>query len=458
MKILILGAGQVGGTLARNLASEKNDITIVDTNPDRLQELQSQLDIRTVTGPASHPSVLRKAGAEDADMLVAVTSSDEINMIACQIAHSLFRTPTKICRVRAQAYIHRGEELFKPEHIPVDVTIAPEQLVTRAVERLLEHPGALQVMDFADGRVQLVGVKVFHGGPLVNNPIRELRNHTPDVDMRVAAIYRRGESITPTGDTVLQVDDEVFFIAAKEHIQVIMGELGRLDEPYRRIMIAGGGNIGARLASTIEKRFQVKLIEFNADRCQYLSDELDRTIILQGSASDHDLLRNENIDQVDVFCALTNDDEINIMSSLLAKRMGAGKVITLITNPVYVDLIQGGEIDIALSPQQITIGSLLTHVRRGDAVNVHSLRRGAAEALEIIAHGDKKNSRIVGRRLEDIRLPEGAAIAALVRGDTVIMAHHDVVVETDDHVIVFLTNKKYIKDVEKLFQVGFHFF
>ncbi|HEY9035845.1 MAG TPA: Trk system potassium transporter TrkA [Pseudomonadales bacterium] len=458
MKILILGAGQVGGTLALNLASEKNDITVVDTDSGRLQELQSRLDIRTVVGSASHPSTLRKAGADDADMLIAVTSSDEINMVACQVAHSLFRTPTKICRVRAQAYIHRADELFRPEHIPVDVTIAPEQLVTRAVERLLEHPGALQVMDFADGRVQLVGVKAFHGGPLVSNPIRELRNHTPDVDMRVAAIYRQGKSIIPDGDTAIQVGDEVFFIAAKEHIQTIMGELGRLDEPYRRIMIAGGGNIGARLAATIEKRLQVKLIEFSHERCQFLSDELDRTIVLQGSASDHDLLRNENIEDIDVFCALTNDDEINIMSSLLAKRLGARKVITLITNPVYVDLIQGGEIDIALSPQQITIGSLLTHIRRGDAVNVHSLRRGAAEALEIVAHGEKKNSRIVGRRLEDIKLPEGVAIAALVRGEKVIMAHHDVVVETDDHVIVFLTDKQYIKDVEKLFHVGFHFF
>jgi len=458
MKILILGAGQVGGTLASNLASEKNDITIVDTDSARLAELQNQLDIRTVAGQAAHPTTLRKAGADDTDLLIAVTSSDETNMIACQIAHSLFRIPTKICRVRAQAYVQRADELFKPEHIPVDVTIAPEQLVTRAIARLLEHPGALQVLDFADGHVQLVGVKAVIGGPLVGNRIRDIRKHMPKVDTRVAAIYRQGQSVKPEGDTEILDGDEVFFIAARQDIMPVMGELRRLDKPYHRIMIAGGGNIGARLAETIESRFQVKLIEHNQQRCEELSERLGKTVVLQGSASDHALLRTESIEDTDVFCALTNDDEINIMSSLLAKRLGARKVIALITNPAYVDLIQGGDIDIALSPQQVTIGSLLTHVRRGDAVNVHSLRRGAAEAIEIIAHGDRKTSRVVGRRLDEIKLPEGVTIGALVRGEKVLIAHDDIVVESDDHVILFVPDKRHIKDVEKLFQVGFHFF
>lgn len=458
MKILILGAGQVGGTLARNLASEKNDITIVDTNESALEELQTRLDIRTVAGQAAHPTTLRKAGADDTDMLIAVTSSDETNMIACQIAHTLFRIPTKICRVRAQAYVQRADELFKPESIPVDVTIAPEQLVTRAIARLLEHPGALQVLDFAEGRVQLVGVKAVIGGPLVGNRIRDIRKHMPKIDTRVAAIYRQGQSVAPQGDTEILDGDEVFFIAARQDIMPVMGELRRIDKPYRRIMIAGGGNIGARLAETIESQFQVKLIEHSLKRCEMLSERLSKTVVLQGSASDHDLLRTENIEDMDVFCALTNDDEINIMSSLLAKRLGARKVITLITNPAYVDLIQGGTIDIALSPQQVTIGSLLTHVRRGDAVNVHSLRRGAAEAIEIIAHGDRKTSRVVGRRLDEIKLPEGVTIGALVRGEKVLIAHDDIIVESDDHVILFVPDKRHIKDVEKLFQVGFHFF
>ncbi|TNF35275.1 MAG: Trk system potassium transporter TrkA, partial [Gammaproteobacteria bacterium] len=272
MKILILGAGQVGGTLARNLASEKNDITIVDTNESALEELQTRLDIRTVAGQAAHPTTLRKAGADDTDMLIAVTSSDETNMIACQIAHTLFRIPTKICRVRAQAYVQRADELFKPESIPVDVTIAPEQLVTRAIARLLEHPGALQVLDFAEGRVQLVGVKAVIGGPLVGNRIRDIRKHMPKIDTRVAAIYRQGQSVAPQGDTEILDGDEVFFIAARQDIMPVMGELRRIDKPYRRIMIAGGGNIGARLAETIESQFQVKLIEHSLKRCEMLSE------------------------------------------------------------------------------------------------------------------------------------------------------------------------------------------
>lgn len=458
MKIIILGAGQVGGTLAENLAKENNDITVVDTNGDRLRELQERLDIGTVTGHASHPDVLRNAGADDADMVIAVTSSDEINMIACEVAHRLFRTPTKISRVRSAAYLNH-RELFHEEAIPIDVLIGPEQLVTNYIIKLLDYPGSLQVLDFADGRVQLVAVKAYYGGPLVGNQLREIREHMPDIDTRVAAIFRRNHAILPEGDTVVEVDDEVFFIAAKENIMPVMSELRRIDNRARRIVIAGGGNIGERLAAGIEDRYQVKLIERSYDRCRHLSERLDRTVVLHGNASDRDLLTAENIEDTDVFCALTNDDEANIMSSLLAKRMGAKRVITLITNPAYVDLMQGGEIDVALSPQQITIGSLLTHVRRGDISNVHSLRRGAAEAIEVIAHGDARTSKVVSRRLDAIDLPEGVSIGAVVRGEgEVLIAHGDVVVESGDHVILFLVDKSRIKQVERLFQVGLGFF
>lgn len=457
MKIIILGAGQVGGTLAENLASELNDIVVVDLDAERLRELQDRLDIATVTGHGSHPDVLRRAGAEDADMLIAVTNSDEINMIACEVAHRLFRTPTKISRVRAQAYVSH-HELFGPEAIPIDVLIAPEQLVTNYIKRLLDYPGALQVLDFAQGRVQLVGVRAHYGGSLVGNQLREIRAHMPDVETRVAAIFRRNRSIIPTGETVVEVDDEIFFLAAREHILPVMSELRRLDSPYRRVLIAGGGNIGERLAASIEHRYQVKLIDNNYARCRYLSEKLDRTVVLHGSASDRDLLKTENIEDTDVFCSLTNDDEANIMSSLLAKRLGARKVITLITNPAYVDLVQGGEIDIALSPQQITIGSLLTHVRRGDIINVHSLRRGAAEAIEVIAHGDRHSSKVVGRRLDEIALPEGVTIGAVVREDKTLIANSSVVVESGDHVVLFLVDKGRIKQVERLFQVGLGFF
>jgi len=458
MKIIILGAGQVGGTRAEHLASEANDITVVDTDGERLRDLGDRLDIRTVQGRASLPNVLRQAGADDADMLVAVTNSDETNMVACQVAHTLFHTPTKIARVREAAYLTRGEELFDNDAIPVDVLISPEQVVTNYIKRLIEHPGALQVIDFAEGKAQLVAVKAYYGGPLIGQQLRQLREHMPNVDTRVAAIFRRDRPITPRGDTVIEADDEVFFIAAKANIRAVMSEMRRLDESYKRIVIAGGGQIGERLAEAIESRYQVKIIEMNPARCRYLSDTLDSTVVLQGSASDRDLMLEENIADADVFLALTNDDEANIMSSLLAKRLGAKKVMTIINNPAYVDLIQGGEIDIAISPQLATIGTLLAHVRRGDIVSVHSLRRGAAEAIEAIAHGDSKSSKVIGRSIGEIHLPPGTTIGAIIRDEEVLIAHDSTVINAGDHVILFLVDKKHIRDVEKLFHVGLSFF
>ena len=457
MKIIILGAGQVGGSLAEHLASEANDITVVDTDGERLRDLGDRLDIRTIQGRGSLPTVLRQAGAEDADMLVAVTNSDETNMVACQVAYTLFHTPTKIARVREASYLAQ-DTLFDNEAIPVDVLISPEKVVTNYIKRLIEHPGALQVIDFAGGKAQLVAVKAYYGGPLVGQQLRQIRAHMPDVETRVAAIFRRDRSITPHGDTVIEADDEVFFIAARKDIRAVMGELRRLDEGNKRVVIAGGGQIGERLAEAIERRYQVKIIEMNPARCRHLSDTLESTVILQGSASDRDLMLEENIGQTDIFLALTNDDEANIMSSLLAKRLGARKVMTLINNPAYVDLVQGGEIDIAISPQLATIGTLLAHVRRGDIVSVHSLRRGAAEAIEAVAHGDAKSSKVVGKAIEAINLPPGTTIGAIIRFDQVIIAHDDTVIETGDHVILFVVDKKNIRDVEKLFHVGLSFF
>ena len=457
MKIIILGAGQVGGTLAEHLAIEQNDVTVVDTNAEKLKALQDRLDLRTVTGHASHPSSLYRAGAEDADMLIAVTNSDEINMMACQIAYTLFKTPTKISRVRSPNYLAH-QKMFDSDHVPIDVLIGPEQLVTKSISELIANPGALQVLDFADGLVQLVAVRAYYGGPLVGQQLQEIRKHMPEVDTRVAAIFRRDHPIIPEGTTVVEADDEVFFIAAKKNIRAVMSELRRLDSPYKRVMIAGGGNIGSRLAEAIEGDYQLKVIERSYSRCRELSEQLKHAIVLNGNASDTELLASENIESTDVFCALTNNDEANIMIAMLAKRLGARKVITLITNPAYIDLLQGDEIDIALSPQQITIGSLLTHVRRGDIYNVHSLRRGAAEAIEMIAHGDAQSSKVVGRRLDEINLPEGVTIGAIVRDKEVLIAHRHIVVETDDHVILFLVDKNQINPVERLFQVGLGFF
>jgi trk system potassium uptake protein TrkA len=457
MKIIILGAGQVGSSLASNLVSEANDITVVDSDPKRLQELQDRYDLRTVVGHASHPDVLTNAGGEDADMIVAVTNSDETNMVACRIAATQFRTPTKIARIRAQTYVDHPQ-LFGKDGFNVDVLISPEQIVTNYISRIIEYPGALQVLSFAEGAVQMVAVRAYYGGMLVGRELRTLRNNIPNVDTRVAAIYRQDRPIIPEGHTVIEAGDEIFFIAATKDIRDVMKELRKLEQPVKRVILAGGGNIGERLARALEPRYQVKLIEHNELRCRALAATLGKTLVLRGEATDADLLVEENIADTDVFCALTNDDEANIMAALLAKRLGAKKVMALINRAAYVDLLEGGDIDVAISPQQATIGSLLTHIRRGDVAAVHSLRRGAAEAIEAVAHGDTRTSKVVGRRIEEIDIPAGITIGAVVRKGDVIIAHHDTVIQSDDHVIVFVIDKKLIPVVEKLFQVGFGYF
>ena len=458
MNIIILGAGQVGSTVATELAKEEsNEITVIDTSQEILSDLQDRLDLRAICGNGSYPGLLEDAGADDADMLIALTNSDEINMIACQVASSLFHTPTKIARIRSPAYLnHPG--LFAQDSIPVDVMISPESLVTGYIHHLIEHPSALQVLDFAGGKVQLVAVKAYDDGLMVGRALKTMSEVVPGIDMRVAAVFREGESIQPSAECAIEAGDEVFFLAAREHIPKVISEMRRLDKPIKRVMIAGGGNIGGQLAAKIEKNLQVKVIESLPKRARELSAILDSTIVLLGDAADPDLLIEENIESMDIFCALTNDDEANILSSMLAKRMGAKKVMSLINRGAYVDLVESGLIDIAISPHQVTIGALLAHIRRGDVVAVHALRRGSAEAIEAIAHGDRNSSKVVGRNMDEIGLPEGTRIGAIVRGDDVIIAHHDTVIESEDHVILFLTDKTKITEVEKLFQVGVTYF
>ena len=457
MKIIILGAGQVGSSAAYHLSREEaNEVTVVDLRADVLRELQDRLDIRTVVGHAAYPEVLERAGANDADIVVALTDSDETNMVACQVAYTKFHTPTKIARIRAAEYM-RSENLFTQDAIPIDVRISPEQLVCEYIEQLILYPGATQVLDFAGGRVRLVGVFADRDGLLVGQRIATLRENVPNTEVRIAAIYRKGKAMLLDGDTVVQEGDEVFFIADRKDIRVFMIEMRRLEDPVRRVVIAGGGNIGVRLALALEQTNQVKIIERDPKRARVISEKLNKAIVLVGDAADEELLLEENIDTVDVFCALTNSEEANILSSMLARRLGAHKVMALINRASYVELVESGSIDIAISPQQVTIGSLLAHVRRGDVAKVHSLRRGAAEAIEAIAHGDPEQSQVVGRKIEDIELPKGTAIVALVRRDQVIIAHHDTVIKTDDHVILFMTDRRKIERLEQLFQVSVSF-
>jgi len=451
MNILILGAGQVGSSTATQLAKEEdNEVTVVDIDPEKLTKLGSRVDLQTIEGNASYPEVLKQSGAETAEMLIAVTSSDEVNMIACQIASTLFNTPKKIARIRAQEYSN-NKALFSKSNIPVDYYINPEQLVTEHIAELILHPGAFQVLDFANGLVRMVGVRAKQQGFLVNQPIKSLHKHLGNEQVRIAAVYRDGESIDPDGDTVIKKDDEVFFIAAREDIDYMISEFIQSQERVEKVIIAGGGGIGLKLASKLETTNQVKVIERSKARAKKIAELLEDTIILVGDAADDSLLLEESIETTDVFVALTNSEEANILSSMLAKKLGCKKAMALVNKASYSGLIETGSIDIAISPQQITIGSLLTHVREGDVVKVHSLKRGNAEALEAIAH--KNMSQVVGKTVEEIKLPKGAFITAVLSSSGVLKTlHHSTIIEPDDHVIVFITDREQIADVEGLFE------
>ena len=463
MKILILGAGRVGAGLAEMLVAERNDITVIDTDHEALGELQERFDLRTVYGSATDLEILDSAGIQDADLLIAVTASDEVNLVACQLAYRLHNVPRRIARVRNGQWLN-NPELLSTDGFAVDVAISPEGTITDYLIRLIQIPEALQVLEFAQGRVSLLAVRANKGSPLVSHPIRDIRKHLPSIDSRVVAVFRHGTAILPDGDTLIEPDDEVFFLAASEHIRVVTQELRQIDNPVKRVMIVGGGNIGRRLAEAISDEITPKIIEGNRKRCEILAQRLNgRALVLHGDATDEELLEEENVAGVDFFLALTNEDENNIMSCLLAKRLGAKRVLALINRRAYAELMEGGQIDIALTPSHATLGALLKYIRRGDVAAVHSLRRGAAEALELVAHGDAKTSKVVGRRVEEVDLPQGAQIGGLVRelegeAPQVLMAHHDLVIQTGDHLILFVTNRKIIPKVERLFQVSAGFF
>ncbi len=469
MKILIIGAGRVGESVAEALASERNDITIVDTDPAHLIGLQNRLDVRGLPGNGIQPSVLAEAGAADCDLLIACTPLDETNLVVCKVAHERFNVPTTIARLRSPEF-ENGSELLGPSGFAVDQVICPEQSVTAYIRKLIEYPEALQVLEFAHGLVSLIAVRAVAGGPLVQHSLAEIPSLVPGADMRIVAIYRLDAALAELdGGTRIEPGDEVFVLAATEHIRAVLEALGKRERPVRRLMMAGGGKVGLRLARQIQSDYQVKLIEPVRARCDYLATQLPpEVLVLQGESTDEELLADENVQDMDMFLALTNDDEDNIMSCLLAKRLGARRVLAVINRRAYADLVQGTGIDIAISPAHAVIGELLTYVRRGDVEAVHSLRRGAAEALEAIVRGDRKTCRLAGRRIDEAGLPKGAQVGAIVRGlhradgseagedarPEVIIAHHDTVVLPNDHVIIFVPRKRMVREVEKLFQVG----
>jgi len=453
LKIIILGAGTVGSTLAVLLSQEDNDITVVDKDESVLRHLEEEADISTLTGRCSYPNNLVNSGIKEADMVVAVTGSDEVNIVSCLISKVLSSKVKTIARIRESAYLKdKTKKAMEEGVIPVDVVVSPEKLITDHIQALIDTPGSLQVLEFGDGLLNLVGVKAVKGGPLIGHEIADLKKHMPNVDTRVAAIFRGSGAIIPKGTTTVEAGDEVFFIARRKDAIKVINEMRKKEHPYKYVIIAGGGKIGSSLAQQIEGNHQVKIIEANPERAKVISENLLNTIVLEGNVSDKSLLHEENVEKSDVFVAVTNDDEANVMSCMLAKEMGAHKVIALINNEAYVDLVIGKGIDVAIAPSQITIGTFLSELAGDEVVKVHSLRRGAAEAIETIVKASTSGKEdVVGKELGNIKLPVGATIGAIIRKNKAKIAHDDVKIREHDHIIVFLTDKKILPQILEIF-------
>jgi len=459
MKIIILGAGQVGATLAENLSLD-NEVTVVDINSGRLLALQNRLDIRTIKGVSSYPKVLEDAGADDADMIIAVTSSDDANIVACQVAYCLFKTPTKIARVRHRA-LTEYPDLFKPGNIDIDMIINPPELVTKRIERQIEHPGTITILNFADNQIQIAAIRATPPASVIGFKVQELDLDIKENHASIVGIIRDRALFFPDKDTVIRPYDEIYYCASTDNIKVVTEKLLGDEYKYRRITIAGGGNIGIRLAQCLEKKYKVRLIEHGEKQAAMAAQKLSSTIVLRGDASDSDLLIAENIAETDLFCSVTNDDEDNIMSAIIAKRLGAKHTFALVNRQMYAHYLieRSPDIDFAISPQRITGGCILTYLRKGDMVNVYPLPMDLAEAIEIVIHGSKESSKVIGRAVKEIKLPPECYICAIFHdGEANILVDGDTILEEGDHVILLVRDKSVITGIEKLFQVTPTFF
>jgi len=448
MKVIILGAGKVGESLARNLSQDGYDISVVDLNKNKVDELQDRLDIAAIIGHAAHPSTFKKAGADKETILLAVTNNDEVNIAACQIAKNKFSVKKTICRFKDSTYLDCldsfGESI-------IDIPISPENEVTSHLKELIDHPGAEQIEEFADGKVKLVSVKVKKTGRLVDKALRTIEDDMPGVDSYIPTIYRKGKPFIPNGDTIVKEGDEVYFVTASENVDAVVNEMRLEQEAYSRIMIIGGGKIGFNLAKQLEDSYKVKIIEPNEERCEEISRSLEKTIVLRGKGADQELLKSENISQVDVFCSLTNDDEANIMASLLAKKLGATKTMVILNNPSYVNILPGF-VDSCIAPHRLTVSSVLQHLRESDvAQDVILKMHSGAEAIEGIVHANEYTSDYFGKPIKSLPMPEEASIGAIVRKGVVVMPSSSIELCIEDHLIIFLSNKEKVKEVEKLF-------
>ncbi len=454
-KIAVLGGGQVGASVAKILTDDGNDITLVDNNASVLEDLQEDNDIKTIQGNASSPSVLNQVELSDCDILIATTASDEVNLVSCHLAKKMFNVPNVIARLRNAEYREKTSD-FNLDLFSIDSIISPSLLVTDFIKNIIEHPGAFQAFDFADGKLQVIGVTVLKDGPLAGKKLSEFKKHMPNVNVNVIAIYRERKSLPVNGSSIIETGDDVFFLATEENMR-FMSELRKNQSRVENIMIAGGGNVGTILAAKLSEKFSTKIIEKNQSRSKYLSETLEGIVVLNDDISDESLLENEGIKDVDYFCSVTNDDQMNILSSKLAKDLGAKKSIAIINKPSYRKLVSK-EIDVVVSPEDVTIGSLLASVRASDVVKVHSLGFGEAELFEVIIHGDKNTSKVVGKKISDLELPQGCRIGAIYRNESVILVQDDIEICSEDRLIIFLLNKRDFPKLAKLFQVGIGFF
>jgi trk system potassium uptake protein TrkA len=458
MKVIVCGAGQVGSSIARHLALEKNDVTVIDLLPDMVRRIGDTMDAKGVVGHASHPDVLEQAGIADADMIVAVTYHDEVNMVACQVAHSLFGVPTKIARVRHQSYLSPlWSNLYARDHLPIDVIISPEIEVARAVTRRLEVPGAFEMIPLADGRVRLLGVRLLENCPIVNTPLRQLTQLFPDLTIAVVGLMRGEQAMVPTADDQMLPGDEVYFVVETGQVSRAMAAFGHEEQEARRLLIFGGGNIGQFLAQELEKKHtwvKAKLIEADEDRAQQAAAALEHTMVIHGDVLDPEILKEANVAATETVVAVTNDDETNILSSLLAKRYGCQRAVTLINKSTYEALVGSLGIDVVVSPRTITVSTILQHIRRGRIHSVHALRDGFGELIEAEAMA---TSSLVGTPIKDSDLPPRVILGAIVRGNQVIRPHGATVVEAKDRVILFAAAEA-IRKVEKLFSVQLEYF
>lgn len=453
MRVIILGAGTVGTTLVTQLVNESHDVSVVDHNADLLTELSNHLDIKTVCGQASYPDVMREAGAEDADMIVAVTDNDEVNMVACQVAYSLFNVPLKIARIRTPHYFIR-KELYSNDNLPIDVFINPEVLVTRHIRQLIEIPGASQVLDFFVSKAKMVMVRLSSAVAWLHHTLSQCL--VQEKMARIVAVHREGAWLALAPDLLLLEGDEVYFIASNQVLPDLLPSIFVDHQPCRHLMIAGGGHVGFRLANRLSSEYSVKVIDHSRSRCQELTSLLDHTLVLCGEASDQAILLSEAIDQVDMFCAVTDSDEANIISCMQAKRLGAKRTMALINRSAYMNLIDASQVDILLNPQGVTVSGILAHLRKGNWERAYPVQHGNAEVIEVVAEGDSHLNVVVGRTCSDLGLPETVVPVAIQRGRQLLFDIMDVPIELGDHVVWFVQNKQYLQSIEKLFDAENH--